>query len=276
MEQSLRPYVDVPVTELAEAHKKETTYIHTYMSHILKYVEFVARTKNYAKKVQEAKRLKEVKTLMKEKSKVNAIKGVGAKKNRVVKDIIEHSPRQTTKFETKVNMMVYEEGEKAAEELRKAEQVVEDKKKYVKELARKKKNLLHQMEKEREEKRRKEKEEDAKAYMLYQQELREKLRIFLADKLREDKTYKSEMLNEHLFYAKLGKVKALSDMKKQWLEEFKKTLEKQEFNQKLEGVKLAEKQLIHKEFIEKMMKDKEYKHELYLADKLLEVTFCGS
>ena len=60
-------------------------------------------------------------------------------------------------------------------------------------------------------------------------------------------------------------------MKKHWLEEFQKTLERQEFCQKLEGVKLAEKQLIHKEFIERMMKDTEYKRELYLAEKLFEV-----
>jgi len=237
---------------------------------ILKYAAFVARMKNYDQKLEEAKKAKEEKILLKEKLKENALKG---DKNAVVKEILKNSPRQTQKFETKVNMMVYEEGEKASEELRKAEQAVEEKKKYVKELERKKKNLLHQMEKEREEKKRKEKEEDEKNYMLYQQELREKLRIFLADKLKQDKNYKSEMLNEHLFYAKLGKLKNLSETKKRWLEEFQKTLEFQEFNSKLAGRKAEEKQLIHKEFIEKMMKDKEYKRELYLADKLLEVFF---
>eukprot|EP01022_Parablepharisma_sp_SALTPOND_P032651 TRINITY_DN857_c0_g1_i1.p3 TRINITY_DN857_c0_g1~~TRINITY_DN857_c0_g1_i1.p3 ORF type:complete len:613 (-),score=102.49 TRINITY_DN857_c0_g1_i1:22925-24763(-) len=240
------------------------------MNAVMKYMEFVARTKEYGKKVQQAKILKEEKTLLRERMKQNAIKGVGAK-NKIVNDIIKNSPRQMTKFETKVNMMVYEEGEKASEELRKAEQAMEERKRYVKELNRKKKSLLNQMEKEQEEKKRKEKEEDDRNYMLYQQELREKLRIFLADKLREDKTYKSQMLNEHLFYAKLGKVKALSELKKQWLEEFQKTLEKQEFDKKLEEIKLKEKQVIHKEFIEKMMRDKEYKRELYLAEKLLEV-----
>ena len=81
------------------------------------------------------------------------------------------------------------------------------------------------------------------------------------------------MLNENLFYAKLGKLKSLSEMKKQWLEEFQKTLELQEFNQKLTGIKLETRQNIHREFLEKMMKDKEYKREIYLAQKLLEVIY---
>ncbi len=79
------------------------------------------------------------------------------------------------------------------------------------------------------------------------------------------------MLNEHLFYAKVVKLKALSEQKKRWLDEFQKTLGWIEFNQKLAGMKAEEKQKIHKEFIEKMMIDKEYSREIYLAQKLLEV-----
>ena len=93
----------------------------------------------------------------------------------------------------------------------------------------------------------------------------------MADKIKEDKNYKSDMLNEYLYYAKLGKVKSLSATKKQWLEEFQKTLEMEDFSKKLSELEGEQKQLIHKEFIDKMMKDKEYKRELYLADKLLQV-----
>jgi hypothetical protein len=92
----------------------------------------------------------------------------------------------------------------------------------------------------------------------------------LVDKIKVDKEYKSQMLNEHLFYSKLGKLKKLSELKKQWLEEFKKTLEVQEFNRKLTGIKGEEQKLIHSEFVERMTKDKEYKRELYLAEKLVE------
>lgn len=79
------------------------------------------------------------------------------------------------------------------------------------------------------------------------------------------------MLNEHLFYAKVMKLKSLSEQKKRWLEEFQKTLEKMAFDQKLLEGKAEERQLMHKEFLDKMMQDKEYKRELYLAEKLLQV-----
>lgn len=156
--------------ELADAKKKETVYLNSYMKAVMKYIEFVARTKDYGRKVYEAKKKKESKDMQRERAKEKAIKGEAAQAG-VIKEIIKTSPRQMTKFETKVDMMVYEEGEKAEEEIRKAQKIVEDKKKYVKELDRKKKNLLHQMEKERVEKLRKFKEEDAKGYREYQQEL---------------------------------------------------------------------------------------------------------
>ncbi len=170
LEQAIAYYLDVTSEELAECKKKETVYIHSYMTNVVKYIAFVARTKEYGKKVLAAKRAKEEKDLQRERAKERAIKGTGAQAG-VIKEIIKTSPRQMTNFETKVNMMVYEEGEKAGEELRKAEKVIEDKRKYIKELDRKKKNLLHQMEKERVEKKRKLKEEDAKNYREYQQEL---------------------------------------------------------------------------------------------------------
>lgn len=89
------------------------------------------------------------------------------------------------------------------------------------------------------------------------------------DKIKEDKEYKSQMLNEHLFYSKLERLKKLSDLKKQWLEEFQKTLENQELTHKLTNLQVEEQKIVHNEFIEKMLKDKEYKREIYLAEKLL-------
>eukprot|EP00826_Nyctotherus_ovalis_P002786 TRINITY_DN1055_c0_g4_i1.p2 TRINITY_DN1055_c0_g4~~TRINITY_DN1055_c0_g4_i1.p2 ORF type:complete len:252 (-),score=94.26 TRINITY_DN1055_c0_g4_i1:266-1021(-) len=240
------------------------------MSVVLEWIRFFASVKGYVKKQQTAKQKENLKKQRREKAKINALKGVGANKQ-VLNDIAKSSSKPLVTFETKVNMMMYEEGEKATEELRSAEEVIEQKKQYVKLLNRKKKSLLHQMEKEAIEKKRKVKAEDEKNYRLYQQELREKLRIFLSEKIREDKGYKSQMMNEHLFYAKMEKVKALAEVKKQWLEEFQKTIEAQEFNKKLDTEKAKERQVIHKEFIEKIMKDKEYKRELYLAEKLLDV-----
>ncbi len=79
------------------------------------------------------------------------------------------------------------------------------------------------------------------------------------------------MLNEHLYYAKLGKLKAASEVKKQWLAEFQKTLENQQNNQQLFVLRVEEQRGAHRAFLEQMMKDKEYKRELYLAERLVDV-----
>jgi hypothetical protein len=139
-----------------------------YLKEAVKYIEFVGRAKNYGKKVEEARKAKEDKLLQQERTKDRAIKGVEA---RVVKDIIENSPRQMLKFETKVNMMLYEEGDKAAEELRNTEKTIEEKKKYIKDLRRLQKNMVHQVNKEREEAKRKQKYEEDANYINYQREL---------------------------------------------------------------------------------------------------------
>jgi len=256
---------------LTEELDNKTLPLYNYLNGVMEYIHFFVEVKGYIKKEEEKKQRESIRKQKEEKERVNVLKGVGASKQ-VLDNIAKSSSKPLVSFETKVNMMVYDEGEKAMEELKTAEEVVEKKKKYVKMLSRKKANLLHQMEKEAVEKKRKEKEEEERNYRKYQQELREKLRIFLSDKLRNDKEYKSQMMNEHLFYAKMQKVKGASDMKKQWLEEFQQAIELQEFNKKLEAKKVEEKQKAHKEFMERIMKDKEYKREVYLAQKLLDVS----
>eukprot|EP00826_Nyctotherus_ovalis_P045911 TRINITY_DN5127_c0_g1_i1.p1 TRINITY_DN5127_c0_g1~~TRINITY_DN5127_c0_g1_i1.p1 ORF type:complete len:232 (+),score=82.82 TRINITY_DN5127_c0_g1_i1:585-1280(+) len=216
---------------------------------------------------RETKESQKQKALRKEKFKQYALKG----NPKLPDSIMNELPKPVISFETKVNIMLHEEDIKSSEELRDAQKILEEKKRYVKKLERKKKDVIFKMEKGQAEKARRDKAEDEKNYRVYQQELKDKLRIFLADKIKADKDYRSKMLNEHLFYAKLNKIKALSDMKKQWLEEFEKTLELGESKKKLAEQKAAERQMMHKEFIEKVMKDKEYRRELFLANKLLEV-----
>jgi hypothetical protein len=165
--QSLSSYLDVPQNEIKI---KEAVDLFAFLKETVKYIEFVGKTKDYENKLMEAKRMKEEKIIKQERMKERAIKGVEAN-SRVIKDIIENSPRQIQKFETKVNMMLYEEGDKAAEEMRTTEKAIDEKMKYIKDLKKLKKNMIHQVNKESAEKKKKMKIEEEKNYMEYQKEL---------------------------------------------------------------------------------------------------------
>lgn len=167
---TISSHLDVPANEIGSIRNTETKDMLAFLNESIKYIDFVGRTKDYGKKVQEVRRKKEEKLIKQERMKERAIKGVEAN-SRVVKDIIENSPKLEQKFETKVNMMIFEEGDKAADEIRAAEKGIEEKLKYINDLKKLKKNMIHQVTKESEERKRKEKKEEDRSYMEYQREL---------------------------------------------------------------------------------------------------------
>ena len=166
LESSLREYTNISPEDLAESNTDSTIIFHTYMNCVLDYIQFLANVKEYTKKQLHEKELVKEEAMRKERVKKNALKGTKKMSN----NIVQGSPKPIIKFETKVNIMVHDEEEKVSDELRIAEEAVEEKKKYIKTLNKKKNEIIRKMNKEQAEKEKKEKYEDEKNYRIYQKE----------------------------------------------------------------------------------------------------------
>ncbi|CDW83173.1 UNKNOWN [Stylonychia lemnae] len=182
---------------------------------------------------------------------------------------IEVQP-QYDEFKYQINSTLFDQNLKLENELVQKKQDMAKTSKLVRELKSKEKQLKVSIQRKDKQEELKKKKEDQKSYMQYQQFLRDQFQQFLRERIMLDKKEKSVKTKESVLENRLQKMKENAIYRLQMIDEFKETLDKLEWNDRLKEQSKEERKKDHEEFLIKLREDKMFKQELYAIEKIIE------
>eukprot|EP00347_Sterkiella_histriomuscorum_P008890 403343355 len=173
-------------------------------------------------------------------------------------------------FKHQINSTLFNQNMEFENEMKQKQDEVIRTEKMVKDLKAKEKQLkwtIQRKDKREEVQRKKEQDQE---YMQYQQYLKQQFQLFLKDRIMLDKKERSVKSKEHVLETRLHKMKENAIYRLQLIDEFKETLDKLEWGQRLKESQVHEKKQKHEDFINKMKEDKMFKQEVYAIERIIE------